>query len=110
MWSFLMVPIGGVAAPSPVPHIPLVKRQPQLFRRTFVSAYEVANRNGLLDLSFHAQVHCQELRAVATGLLPVVRKIAMKRQAVHIFVALLQNLAVPLQVGGHKRPAGPARD
>ena len=97
--------VRGVATAGAIPHVPFIEGKPQFFRGAFVPADEVANGDGLLNLFFHAQVHCKEFRAVAAGFLPAVRKIAVKRESIHILVTLLQNFAIPLKVRGHERAA-----
>ena len=49
-----------IAVPGSIPHVPFVKRQPQLFRRTLMSTHEITNREGLRDLLFHTEVHREE--------------------------------------------------
>src|SRR5207237_8615459 len=95
MRCLLTMAVRGVATAGAIPHVPFIEGKPQFFRGAFVPADEVANGDGLLNLFFHAQVHCKEFRAVAAGFLPAVRKIAVTREALHRLVTLLPHLALP---------------
>src|SRR5678815_1405984 len=108
MRSFLPTTVNRVAAALPVPHVPFIERKPELFRRAFVTAYQVANRERFSDLAVHRQIHGYKFIAVVPGFLGGVCEITMKGKSIDILVAQLQHFAVPLEICGHSGPAGSA--
>lgn len=48
--------VGGIPAARAVSHVPLVKRQPQPFARSFQSLHVVAHRRGLMNVAIHIAV------------------------------------------------------
>src|SRR3984893_11484242 len=103
MRSFLLVAVDRVPTASAIPDIPLIERKPQFLRRPFASTYHVAHCNGFRDLPLHAQVHGQKFPAIAAGFLRSIADVAMQGERIDIVVALLQDLTLPFQVGGHER-------
>ena len=75
-----------------------------------MSLHQIADRNGFRDLFFHAQIHGQILRTVAAGFVRSVSDVAMQRERIDVLVALLEDFAVPLQVGWHEGSARSAGD
>ena len=99
----LRVPVHGVATASPVPDIPLVERQPQLFWRSLVTANHIANRQRFLDLPIHREIQGEKFCAVAPGIFGRICEVSMEGQTVDVLVTLLQYFAIPFQISWQPR-------
>ena len=75
-----------------------------------MSTNQIAYRNRLRDLAFHAQIHGEIFRSIAAGVAFVVAEVAVQREAIDILVALFQHLAIPFEISGHERTARAAGD
>ena len=69
------------------------------------AAHQIANRDGLRDLPFHAQIHGEIFRSVIAGFAVVVAKIAVQRETIYVLVTLFENFAIPFEISGHERAA-----
>ena len=67
-----------------------------------MSAYQIANRDRLRNLTLHAQIHGEIFRSVIAGFAVVVAKIAVQRETIYVLVTLFENFAIPFEISGHE--------
>src|SRR6185437_8088592 len=89
-----------------VPDVPLVEGDPQGLRRALARAHVVADVDRIADAAVHREIQGQVFGAAAAGLIGGVAVVLVDGEAIDQLVALIQDLAIPLQV---RRQIGVAR-